>query len=266
MPRTVAVYVRVSTSDQDEQRQLDELREFVDREYPDAERREYADVRSGTTTARAEYDRLRSDMAAGEIDRVVVDEISRLSRLGGGEIHEFLQFALDHDASVEDREVGLNIDVTDDAVDQAVSELLAGVMGQLARIEHKQKLRRIRSGIDAALERGQWTGRPPRGFRVDDDDGYLRVEPEAFLRTRAALERVAAGESTTAVAEQTGIPQSSLSRLWRERRELYLAGDADDDRVDAAVEELRPLDDVSPANDDLDSRVREIVRNELNNE
>jgi DNA invertase Pin-like site-specific DNA recombinase len=51
--------------------------------------------------------------------------------------------------------VGLTIDVTDDVVDQAVTELLVGVMGQLAKIEYKRKMRRIQSGIRAAQDAGK---------------------------------------------------------------------------------------------------------------
>ncbi|MDB2272610.1 recombinase family protein [Halorubrum ezzemoulense] len=119
-PETIAIYARVSTADQDASRQLNELRKWVADQCPDAETEEY------------------------------VDEISRFSRLGGGEIHDFIQHALQHDTSVRDREVGLSIDVGSSEVDRAVKEMVAGLLGDLAKIEHKQKLRRIRSGIAAA--------------------------------------------------------------------------------------------------------------------
>lgn len=240
MSRTVAIYARVSTTSQDPQRQLDQAREYVNQEYSESNIQEYVDIVSGTATSSEEYDRLVEDIDNGEVDRVVVDEISRLSRLGGGEVLEFIQHCLDNDTSVEDREVGLTIDVTDDIVDQAVTELLVGVMGQLAKIEHKQKLRRIRSGIRAAKDAGKWTGRPPVGFEADED-GYLRVKPEEFLRVREAVERVTAGEPTTAVAEDLGIARSTLANITSDRRELYLHGEADDDRVSEAVSELTPL-------------------------
>jgi DNA invertase Pin-like site-specific DNA recombinase len=148
VPRALAIYTRVSTADQDSQRRVNELRQYTADSYSDHQVREYADIASRTSTVCEEYDRLQDDIDAGEIDRVIVDEICRLSRLCGGEIHEFLQHALDNDTSVEDRE----IDVSDDMVDQAVSELIAGLMGQLAKSEHKQKLRRIRLGIPPAQE------------------------------------------------------------------------------------------------------------------
>jgi len=239
---TVALYARVSTHEQDPDRQLDELREFAREEYPDDDVEEYVDLVSGTVEGGGEqYQALRDAIADGAVDRVVVHELSRLSRLGGGEIHNFIQYALKHDTSVRDLEVGLSIDVDDSAVDRAVTQMIAGIMGDLARIEQKQKVRRIRSGIDAAQDAGKWTGRPPKGFTVED--GYLRVDPEEFLRVRAALERVATGEAIAQVARDTGLAASTLRSLDTDRAELYLAGDADDERLEAALEEVRPLKD-----------------------
>lgn len=258
---TVAIYARVSTSRQDPDRQLDDLRGFVDREHPTAEVEQYVDIISGETEGGGEqYQQLRADIAADKLDLVVVHELSRLSRLGGGEIHNFIQHALEHDTSVRDLEVGLSLDVDDSMVDRAVTQMIANLMGDLARIEQKQKIRRIQSGINAAQEAGKWTGRPPRGFTVED--GHLRVDPEEFLRVRAGVERVAAGENATDVAEDIGLPATTLRELHRERAALYLGGDTDDDRVERALEDVEPLEDIRP-DDDLDERIRDIVHEEI---
>ena len=258
-PETVAIYARVSTTDQDASRQLDELRTWVADQYPDADTEEYVDVVSGSATDRAEeYHALREAVAAGDLDLVVVDEISRLSRLGGGEIHDFIQHALEHDTSVRDREVGLSIDVGGSEVDRAVKEMLAGLLGDLAKIEHKQKLRRIRSGIAAAQDAGKWTGRPPAGFVVED--GYLRVDPAEYLHVREAVARVDRGEAYATVAEETGVAESTLRSLEADRRDLYLAGEADDDRVDEALDDVRPLDELRADTTDLDELRERVER------
>lgn len=257
---TVALYARVSTADQSAERQLDELRSFAVDEYPDAETRQYVDIISGAAESGGEqYRELHTDIGAGEIDAVVVHELSRLSRLGGGEIHEFLEHCLDNDTSVRDLEVGLSIDTDDSVVDQAVTQMIANIMGDLARIEHKQKLRRIRSGIAAAQDAGKWTGRPPRGFEVVN--GQLRVDVEEFLRARAAVERVVGGEDATDVADDVGLPATTLRSLVNDRRDLYLHGETDDERVDTALDEVRPLDE--SAADESEGRIREIVREEI---
>jgi len=257
---TVALYARVSTADQSAERQLGELRSFAVDEYPDAETRQYVDIISGAAESDGEqYRELHTDIGAGEIDAVVVHELSRLSRLGGGEIHEFLEHCLDNDTSVRDLEVGLSIDTDDSVVDQAVTQMIANIMGDLARIEHKQKLRRIRSGIAAAQDAGKWTGRPPRGFEVVD--GQLRVDVEEFLRARAAVERVVGGEDATDVADDVGLPATTLRSLVNDRRDLYLHGETDDERVDTALDDVRPLDE--SAADESEGRIREIVREEI---
>jgi DNA invertase Pin-like site-specific DNA recombinase len=258
----VAIYARVSTNRQDPDRQVRELESFVDREYPDADLERYVDIISGTTDGGGkEYQRLRDDIAVDELGTVVVHELSRLSRLGGGEIHDFIQHALEHDTSVRDLEVGLSLDVDDSMVDQAVTQMIANLMGDLARIEQKQKIRRIQSGIASAKEAGKWTGRPPRGFTVVD--GYLRVDVEEFLRVRSAIERVAAGDSVGEVAEDTGLPVTTLRELYRDRPELYLHADTGDDRVDAALEDVRPLDKPRAEPEGLDQHIRDIVQEEI---
>jgi DNA invertase Pin-like site-specific DNA recombinase len=260
----VGIYGRVSTTGQDPQRQLDELREFVEQEYTDAEVRPYADIISGADTGRGEeYQRLHDDIESGELDAVVVHELSRLSRLGAGEIHEFLEFCLEHETGVRDLEVGLEISLDDDLVDRAVSQLIAGVMGDLARVEHKQKLRRIQSGIDAAKANGQWTGRPPAGFDVVD--GYLQVNASEFLTIRQALERVERGYTYTEAAEGTPIAESTLRNLHDQRRDLYFYGNADDDRLLAAVDDIKPLDEPDiPEEDTIPTEdIRAVVRDEI---
>jgi DNA invertase Pin-like site-specific DNA recombinase len=259
----VGIYARVSTQDQDAERQLKEIREYVATEHPDAETEEFVDIITGTAQdGGEEYRRMRQAIEDGEIDLVVVHELSRLSRLGGAEIHMFLEHAIEHETSVKDLEVGLSIDVDDSMVDRAVSQMIANIMGDLARIEHKQKLRRIESGIAAAQNAGKWTGRPPRGFRVED--GYLRVDVEEFLRVRAAIERIVGGESATNVSVDVGIPATTLRTLVNDRSDLYLYAETDDDRVDGALEDLRPIDDPDVP-DDMESQVREIVREEMEN-
>ena len=259
MTETAAIYARVSTTDQDARRQLEEARDHLDTQGID-DVTEYPEVVSGAadTDSRDVYNDLLEDVAAGAYDLVVVHEISRLSRLGPTEIHEFIQHCLEHDTGVEALDVGLSIHVDDGELQQTIYSMVARLMGDLAKIEHTQKLNRIRSGVRAAQDVGKWTGRPPAGFVVED--GYLRVDPTEYLHIRAALARVDRGEPVADVAADTGISGSTLRGLIDDRRELYLRGEADDDRVDEALEDVRPLDDAGTDDglDDLRERVAEL--------
>lgn len=266
----IGLYARVSTEEQDVDRQIEEAEEYIDQNYVDPTVERYPDVITGTDEGHGEeYNRLWSDIENDELDAVVVHELSRLSRLGAGEIHTFIEHALEHNTSVKDLEVGLELNLDDSTVDRAVKQLIAGVMGDLARVEHKQKLRRINSGIRTAQNAGKWTGRPPRGFYVGENDQRLHVDATEFLEIRDALARVDHGEAKSTVAQDSGIPQSTLSRLYDDKRDLYLAANTReyDERVDAAVEEMRPLEDVSADEDaGMDARIRAIVNEEMASE
>jgi len=258
----VGLYARVSTDDQDVDRQIQDARDYAKAEYPDADVELYPDVISGASEQRGEeFERLWNDIADEQLNAVIIHELSRISRLGAGQIHEFIEHCLEHDVSVKDLEVGLEIDVDASMVDRAVKQMIAGIMGDLARVEHKQKLRRINSGIKTAQNAGKWTGRAPRGFYVGEDDQRLHVDVEEFLRTRAALERCEAGEAVAAVADHVGMPESSLRYILDddERRAMYFYGEAEDERKEAALDEIRPLPDVDVDDDrDLEERVDEL--------
>ena len=266
--QSAAIYARVSTQDQNVQRQLDECREHIASKFPDVEDVDvYADIISGADEHGGEqYRDLCDAIEADEYDLVVVHELSRLSRLGAGEIHRFIQQCLEHQAAIESLDIGLSIHVDDPRLQQTVYTMVANIMGDLAKIEHEQKLQRVQSGIRAAQRAGTWTGRPPRGFEIGDDK-RLHVNVESFLDTREALARLARGESKHDVAESTGIPRSTLVRLYEDdqRRAMYLDGKADDDRLNAALDELRPLSevDVEPTNRGLREVVKDVVKDEL---
>jgi len=74
MTRNVAAYVRVSTDDQDDDRQRESILEHYDQD----EITWYVDIDSGSNNARAQYQDLRENI--GEYDVIVATEIDRLGR------------------------------------------------------------------------------------------------------------------------------------------------------------------------------------------
>lgn len=78
----IGCYCRVSTADQNLDRQLESTHEYAQREL-DAELaaiETYRDTSTGTNTSREDYRALLAAVEAGEVDTVVVHEISRLAR------------------------------------------------------------------------------------------------------------------------------------------------------------------------------------------
>ena len=95
----------------------------------------------------------------------------------------------------------------------------------------------------------------PAGF-TRDDEGYLQPLLDAdhnegevgYLELREALRRVNGSEPYRSVAASLPISRQRLSNIHQDddRRAWYLDAEADDDRVDAALESVR----TPPPNDD----------------
>ena len=72
--------------------------------------------------------------------------------------------------------------------------------------------------------------------------------------------------SKNVVAETASIPRSTLVRLYEDdRRAMYIDGIATDDRLNGALNELRPLSeiDTDAADEELRTVIRDVVRDEL---
>lgn len=232
---TIAVYVRVSTSDQDPQRQLDDCRAAADRR--GAGTVPYVDHdESGASFDREQFQQLRADVAAGDVDTVMATEASRLGR-SFVETAEFIQHCYDHGVAVE--VLDGSFPTVDPGEDDPMAKKVAELMAWVADLERQYLRQRVESGLRRAQREGKWTGRPPYGFTTDGD-GYLVVEPTDYLAIQAALEALETDPEATlpAVARHAGIPKSTLSRVANdpERRRLYLYGEAADDRVATAVD------------------------------
>lgn len=77
----VALYARVSTSHQDAQNQLSQMRRYCEKQEFEVFR-EYVDVISGKETSRPDWDAMFSDAHKGLFDMVVFWDLSRFSRSG----------------------------------------------------------------------------------------------------------------------------------------------------------------------------------------
>ena len=108
----VALYVRVLTEDQslDRQRRLtyDYAIDLLGVEPSSIQ--VYTDKRSGTNTDRSGYADLMNDLASGEIDRVVVSEVSRLSRSVRDFAEAVERIVDDHGAALHVLDMGLDLD------------------------------------------------------------------------------------------------------------------------------------------------------------
>jgi len=250
---SVAVYTRHSTDDQNEEHQNEDIREWLGRrDHTLGDVDVYREgAASGASSTRDAFDELLDAVKSGELTDVVVWEISRIARKGAI-AQEFFD-ACEDPASRSESPTGAfaRFDPTD-------GRLVADIVASVAAEERRTLVRRTRSGLRQARAAGKWLGEVPLGF--SRSDGYLTptMDPDyesgdtGFLDVVDALERVDAGESYRAVASDTpNVTRQTISNIDRddERRAWYLEGKADDDRVDAALEEVTTPDDLP---DDVD--------------
>jgi DNA invertase Pin-like site-specific DNA recombinase len=226
-----ASYVRVSTATQDPERQLQDVGDRLD-ELGDVEAwdRYRDDASSGADDSRPEFTELLRAVRAGEVDAVIMSEISRLARRNATAA-DFI------DACVDE---GVPIHLTDDMLevidpDDPMSQFFAKFLSLWYEEERKATIRRVRSGLKQARSEGKWLGEVPAGFERDEQ-GYLQVDLEEYLAISNALEAIDEGSSYRAAAQGVPVTRQTLMNIHKDddRRAWYASGEAADDRVQQA--------------------------------
>jgi DNA invertase Pin-like site-specific DNA recombinase len=240
MGRTAA-YVRASTGEQVDGHQRNAIQTWCEENGHELSPDDwFVDVGSGADDKRDKFGDLLDELEQGNLDRVVVWEISRLSRRGAT-LQEFFDTAEDTNTTIV---------ITDGAVEKVRPDgqgrFVADIIGMVYQQERRQLIRRIESGIERAQREGKWLGQVPVGFKRDD--GYLtpNLDPDrdegecGYLEIRSALRRIEDGESYRSVAKSLPTTRQTLSRIYEdeERRSWYLDGEANDERV---AEALNPV-------------------------
>jgi DNA invertase Pin-like site-specific DNA recombinase len=185
----IAVYARVSTSEQTVEPQLFALRAYASaRGFEVVE--EYADAGvSGARDRRPALDRLVADARRRRFDVLAVTKLDRLAR----SVRHLTTLAAELEA------LGVGLVVLDQSIDTGTpsGRLLFNVLGSIAEFERDLIRERVLTGIAAARRRGQRFGRPDA------------LTPEA----RDRLARLAAaGRSTREIAAILGASKSTVAR------------------------------------------------------
>jgi putative DNA-invertase from lambdoid prophage Rac len=183
----VAIYARVSTSDQSCEMQLHELREYVARlrwEVSD----EYVDSGfSGASASRPQLDRLLRDARLRKFEAVLVWKLDRWGRSVAHCVRSIQELA-----SLGIRFLSPNESI-DTGTESPMSKFLLHLFAAFAELEREIIRERVRAGVRAAKARGASLGRPQRVFRRDEAR-RLRAE----------------GMSWRKIAEKLGVPMSTV--------------------------------------------------------
>ena len=213
-----ALYCRVSTEEQNLDRQRNETYDYaVDNlDVNPATIEVFSDKSTGRDTERDAFQELNSAIQDGGIDRVVVLELTRLTR-SMRDLSEIINEFQDYGTGLHivDRTLDLDPHNSD-----PMSEAFIYLTGVFAQLEADMMKKRTLSGIRAAQKAGKHTGRPPYGFDTDTD-GFL-VPNENFDTALAIIERIEEeDESIRSTARHAGIARSTVRNIV-DRKDLYL--------------------------------------------
>ncbi|MFC6952867.1 recombinase family protein [Halorubellus litoreus] len=216
----VAAYVRVSTADQNLDRQLEATHEYAVEELSaePSSIKVYRDKSTGTDVERSGYQRLLEDADAGRVDAVVVHEVSRVARS-----------ISDLERTVERlRNAGVAVHIVSNRMvlrpqaedEDPYQKALIQMLGVFAELDAKIKRQNIRQGIAARQESEDYHHGPaPLGF--EKDNGEL-IEAGTYHRVCETLEQVARDEmSQRQAASELDCGRKTIRRAVNERADLY---------------------------------------------
>ncbi|EMA69028.1 Resolvase domain-containing protein [Halorubrum aidingense JCM 13560] len=238
----VAAYIRASTDKQESQHQRDDINDWAqNNNIGPTEIDWYVDLaQSGSDPGREQFRELTDAIDAGEYDRVIVWEISRLARLGSI-YQKFFETAADNETIVN-----ITNGWSDTVRPDGTGKLIADISAAVAEEERRKLISRVNSGIKRARKEGKWLGEVPVGFERTDE-GYLRPlidadpDEDSYLEIRNALEAIEDGGSYRQEAKGLNTTRQTLSRIDQDddRLQWYLDAIAGDERVAEALQDIQ---------------------------
>ena len=191
MNKTIAIYVRVSTTGQNEAGQTEAITQWLTAHghAPDAAVW-YTDKATGSNMDRPALDKLQKAIFKGNHHTVVIWRLDRLSRKMRDGINLLAEWC-DEGVRVVSVTQALDLNAT-------VGKMIAGVLLAVGEMEREAILERQRVGIDAALKRGGvYKGRKP---------GTLKGKPERARKLRDK------GLTQFEIATAMGVSRSTVVR------------------------------------------------------
>jgi DNA invertase Pin-like site-specific DNA recombinase len=192
MQRFIALYLRVSSRQQDTRSQEPDMKRWVEAYADGVPVKWYHDKFTGKTMDRPGWRRLEADTIAGNVLKIVVWRLDRLGRTAAGLTALFEELQRRH----------IGFEALRDKVDlsTAAGRLMANVLASVAAYENEVRSERIRAGQSVAIANGKRWGGSRKGRRA-------KVTPEQAQAIRRLKDE---GEKVTAIARTTGLSRPTV--------------------------------------------------------
>lgn len=195
---TVFTYIRVSSVDQNEERQIKTMKEKgIQKEHM------YIDKVSGKNTDRPQYQLLKETVQEG--DTIIFDSITRLSR-NYYDIKDEYEFFIKRGVFLEYvQESILNTpkDKVDDIVQVALTDVILSLLSAFAQKERDDIKLRQTEGIAIAKEKGKYKGRKTKLVEGGEEE----------VRRNAILEAYQSGTSIADIRKTYRVGTGTIYRL-----------------------------------------------------
>ncbi|WP_270370293.1 recombinase family protein [Aerococcus urinaeequi] len=197
-------YARVSTADQNLDRQLEELKKAG------AEKIFQEKLSGKTMTNREEL--TRAFQFLREKDVLIVESLERLGR-NYDEIVQMVQH-------LDQKEIGLMVlnmpilsqNLGDPQLQKLIRNMIIQVLSWAAQNEREESKRKQRQGIEIAKRKGHYKGRPVK-YSAEAKD------PRDRLTYQAIVKKLKREEPIKRIAEETGVTRDTVYRI---KREIFL--------------------------------------------
>lgn len=200
MPKQAAIYLRVSSKQQDHASQLPDLERWTQAHGGPVQW--FKDTFTGKTMNRPGMDNLLESLRAGKLDRIVVWRLDRLGRTTRGLCQLFDE--------LRERKVDL-VSLKDGfSLESPAGRLHARILASVAEYETEVRAERVAAGQAVARRKGKKWGGSKKGWR-------WRVTDE---QVNAIHDMRGRGKKIAAIARVTGLSRPTIYRVLREVQPL----------------------------------------------
>lgn len=200
MPKSSAIYVRVSTKDQSHASQLPDLERWGASH--DGKVIWFKDSFSGRTLNRPGMDQMLDALRSGKLERIVVWRLDRLGRTTKGLCQLFDE--------LRERRVDL-VSLKDGfSLESPAGRLHARILASVAEYETEVRAERVAAGQAVARRKGKRWGGSNKGWRWRVTDDQLQAIREMRI----------AGKKITQISRVTGLSRPTIYSVLREEQTL----------------------------------------------